>query len=104
MGSFAAYCRTGLDRGDGRCRTPRRQRPRGVHEPTGRRRLSVFTGPLAGSEAGRICVLLIVDAPTKGEVHDRRTGDPWFRSEQAVISSVETRMAILGAERPGAVS
>jgi uncharacterized protein YciI len=59
----------------------------------------LFAGPLAGSEAGRIRVLLIADAQSEREVYNRLAGDPWACSQALVTSSVEKWMPIVGAER-----
>jgi uncharacterized protein YciI len=59
----------------------------------------LFAGPLAGSETGRIRVLLIADAQSEREVYDTLAGDPWARSQSLSTSSVETWMPIVGAER-----
>jgi uncharacterized protein YciI len=64
----------------------------------------LFAGPLAGSEAGRIRVLLIADAQSGREVYDRLAGDPWVRAQILVTSCVETWTPIVGAERLAPVS
>jgi uncharacterized protein YciI len=61
----------------------------------------VFAGPLAGSEAGRIRVLLIANADAEAEVHDRLADDPWVRSQRLVTTSVESWVPLTGAERLG---
>jgi uncharacterized protein YciI len=63
----------------------------------------LFAGPLAGSERGRIRVLLVADAQSATEVYDSLAGDPWVRSQTLVTSRVETWMPMVGAERLGAV-
>jgi uncharacterized protein YciI len=57
-----------------------------------------FGGPLAGTERGRVRVLLIVDAEDEGEIHRRLAGDPWVATRQLVTSSVETWRILVGAE------
>jgi uncharacterized protein YciI len=42
----------------------------------------MFAGPLAGSEADRIRILLMVSAETEAEVRDWLADDPWARSQQ----------------------
>ena len=37
----------------------------------------LFAGPLAGTESGRIRVLLIADAPGETDVRHRLSDDPW---------------------------
>jgi uncharacterized protein YciI len=59
----------------------------------------LLAGTLAGSEAGRILVLLIADAQSEREIYDRLAGDPWVLSQVLVTSSVETWTPIVGAER-----
>jgi uncharacterized protein YciI len=59
----------------------------------------LFAGPLAGSEAGRIRVLLIADAQSETEVYDRLAGDPWGQAQILVTSRVETWTPIVGAQR-----
>ena len=63
-----------------------------------------LAGPLAGSEAGRIRVLLIADSQSEREVWDRLAGDPWARSRTLVTSRVEAWMPIVGADRLGPIS
>lgn len=59
----------------------------------------LFGGPLAGSEHGRLRVLLIVDAGDESEVHRHLADDPWVRSEHLVTTSVEPWNVFVGAER-----
>jgi hypothetical protein len=63
-----------------------------------------FAGPLAGSAAGRIRVLLIGGAQSEREVYDRLAGDPRVRSQILVTSSVETWTPMVLAERLAPVS
>jgi uncharacterized protein YciI len=46
-------------------------------------------GPLAGTEAGRLRVLLIVDAQSEADIDRRLADDPWARTEHLVTVSVE---------------
>jgi uncharacterized protein YciI len=48
----------------------------------------LLAGPLAGSEAGRMRVLLIAAAQSEREVYDRLACDPWACSRILVTSSV----------------
>jgi uncharacterized protein YciI len=61
----------------------------------------LFAGPLAGSEAGRIRVLLMASAEGEAEVHGRLADDPWVRSQRLVTTSVESWIPLVGAERLG---
>jgi uncharacterized protein YciI len=62
-------------------------------------RLVLIAGPLAGSEAGRIRVLLIAEAQSEGEVYDGLASDPWGRAQRLVTSRIETWVPIVGTER-----
>ena len=59
----------------------------------------LFAGPLAGSAADRIRVLLMVSADSESEVYERLTDDPWTGSGQLVTTSVESWVPIVGLER-----
>ncbi len=59
----------------------------------------LFGGPLAGSEAGRVRVLLIVDAESEAEIDRRLTDDPWASTEQLRTVSIEPWRLLVGAER-----
>ena len=61
--------------------------------------LLLFAGPLAGTEVGRIRVLLIAEAESEDEVRSRFADDPWAQSERLEITSVEPWNLIVGAER-----
>jgi uncharacterized protein YciI len=56
-------------------------------------------GPLAGSEHGRIRILLIADAASEAEVRRRLTDDPWAVTQRLVIKSIEPWNLLVGAER-----
>jgi uncharacterized protein YciI len=56
-------------------------------------------GPLGGSEAGRIRVLLIMNATDEAEVGERLAGDPWAIEQRLVTASVEPWLPVVGAER-----
>jgi uncharacterized protein len=64
----------------------------------------LFAGPLGGSEAGRLRALLIVDAQSEDDVHERLEDDPWTRSGQLQMVSVEPWNVFVGAERLASVS
>jgi uncharacterized protein YciI len=59
----------------------------------------LFAGPLAGSEHERIRVLLIADADSETDIHQRLANDPWVRTEQLVTTSIEPWNLFVGAER-----
>ena len=59
----------------------------------------LFGGPLAGSEQGRVRVLLVVDTDSKAEIHRRLADDPWALTEQLRIVSIEPWKILVGAER-----
>jgi uncharacterized protein YciI len=59
----------------------------------------LFGGPLAGSEGGRVRVLLIVEAKSEAEIRRRLADDPWARAEQLVTTRIEPWNVIVGAER-----
>jgi uncharacterized protein YciI len=58
----------------------------------------LFAGPLGGSEAGRIRVLLIAEAADEAEITQRLAHDPWAIEERLVTASVESWLPVLGAE------
>ena len=59
----------------------------------------LFAGPLAGSESGRVRVLLIVDAQDEAAIHSRFADDPWTTSGQLRVVAVEPWRILVGAER-----
>jgi len=59
----------------------------------------LFAGPLAGSESGRIHVLLIADAASEADVRHRLAGDPWEASQRIVTTSIEPWNLFVGAAR-----
>lgn len=64
----------------------------------------LFAGPLAGTEADRIRVLLIAEANSEADVHKRLADDPWERTDRVVTTSVEPWLLFAGADRLGAKS
>ncbi len=58
----------------------------------------LFGGPLAGSEQGRVRVLLIVDAESADEIHRRLADDPWVSTEQLRTMSVESWKLLVGGD------
>jgi uncharacterized protein len=63
---------------------------------------AVLAGPLAGTEAGRIRVLLVVEADSEAEVRRRLAEDPWELGRRIVTTLVEPWTLLMGAERLGA--
>jgi uncharacterized protein YciI len=59
----------------------------------------LFAGPLAGSEQGRVRVLLIADAEDEAEIHRRLADDPWVPTEQLLTVSIEPWNIFVGSER-----
>jgi uncharacterized protein YciI len=59
----------------------------------------LFAGPLAGTEHGRVRVLLIVNAQDEDEIHRQLADDPWIPTEQLVTVSIEPWQILVGAER-----
>jgi uncharacterized protein YciI len=59
----------------------------------------LFGGPLAGSEDGRVRVLLIVEAEDEAAIRSRLGDDPWELSEQIRIVGIEPWRILAGAER-----
>lgn len=63
----------------------------------------LFAGPLAGSESGRIRVLLVAHADTEADVLRRLAADPWEDTQRVVTTSVESWNLLVGAEHLAAV-
>ena len=61
--------------------------------------LVLFAGPLAGSEHGRIRVLLTADPDSETTIRARLAGDPWQRANRVVTASVEPWNLFVGAQR-----
>lgn len=59
----------------------------------------LFGGPLAGSEHGRVRILLIMNADSEAEIHRRLANDPWIRAEQLITTSIEPWQILVGAKR-----
>ncbi len=59
----------------------------------------LFAGPLAGTEHGRVRVLLIVNAEDEDEIHRQLADDPWVPTEQLLTASIEPWQILVGAER-----
>ncbi len=64
--------------------------------------LILLGGPLAGSEHGRVRVLLIAQAASENDVLRRLAEDPWAVQQRLVIAGIEPWNVFLGADRlPG---
>ena len=61
--------------------------------------LVALAGPLAGSEHGRIRVLLIADADNEPTIRARLAGDPWQRASRVLTTSIEPWNLFVGAQR-----
>jgi uncharacterized protein YciI len=59
----------------------------------------LFAGPLAGTENGRVRVLLVVDADGEDEIRRRLADDPWVRADRLATTSIEPWNVIVGADR-----
>ena len=59
----------------------------------------LFGGPLAGTEDGRVRVLLIVHAESVTEIEHRLADDPWAPTEQLLTVSIEPWKIFVGTER-----
>ena len=59
--------------------------------------LILFAGPLAGTESGRIRVLLIADATNEAEIAQRLAADPWERTDRITTTTVEPWTLLVGA-------
>jgi uncharacterized protein YciI len=57
----------------------------------------LFAGPLAGTESGRLRVLLVVQAESEDEIRTRLADDPWARTDRLVVASIEPWNLIVGA-------
>jgi uncharacterized protein YciI len=62
----------------------------------------IAAGPLAGTETGRIRVLLIAEAADEAEIIDRLAADPWELSERITTANVESWTLLAGAMSPRA--
>jgi uncharacterized protein YciI len=62
-------------------------------------RFVLFGGPLAGTEQGRVRVLLIVDADGEAAIHRRLADDPWAATRQLRTVSIEPWKILVGEER-----
>jgi uncharacterized protein YciI len=58
---------------------------------------ALFGGPLAGTEDGRVRVLLVVDADSEAEIRTRLADDPWAPTEQIVTVSADPWRILVGS-------
>jgi len=61
--------------------------------------LILFAGPLAGSESGRIRVLLIAGAADAADVRRRLADDPWETTDRVVTTTIEPWNLLVGGDR-----
>ena len=61
--------------------------------------LILLAGPLAGSETGRIRVLLIADAAHEADIRRRLADDPWAITQRLMTVTVEPWTVLAGADR-----
>ena len=61
--------------------------------------LILFAGPVAGTQQGRIRVLLVAEAPNQAEINQRLANDPWAKSQMLVTTSIEPWMLVVGGDR-----
>jgi uncharacterized protein YciI len=61
----------------------------------------LFAGPLAGTEQGRVRVLLIANAENEAEIQRRLADDPWASTRQLQVTSIEPWKIFVGVERLG---
>ena len=59
----------------------------------------LFAGPLAGTEHGRVRVLLIVEAESDEQIHRHLADDPWAQANRLRTVSVEPWNLLVGAQR-----
>ena len=55
-----------------------------------------FAGPLAGTENGRIRVLLIADAANEAEIIERLSRDPWELANRITTTRIEPWTLLVG--------
>ena len=60
----------------------------------------VFGGPLAGTETGRVRVLLAVNAESERDIRSRLADDPWEVTEQIRTVRVDPWTILVGQEPP----
>jgi uncharacterized protein YciI len=60
----------------------------------------LFGGPLAGTEQGRVRVLLVVEAESEEAIRRRLADDPWAATRQLVTRDVERWKILVGELAP----
>ena len=65
--------------------------------------LILAAGPLAGTESGRIRVLLIADADQEAEIVQRLAADPWERTGRITTTRIEPWTLLVGTLSPPAL-
>jgi uncharacterized protein YciI len=61
----------------------------------------LLAGPLAGTEHGRVRVLLIVNADDEDVIHHQLADEPWIPTQQLVTVSIEPWQILVGAATKG---
>lgn len=59
----------------------------------------LFAGPLAGTEHGRLRVLLIANGEDEAEIYRHLADDPWLASQQLLTVSIEPWRILVGKEQ-----
>lgn len=59
----------------------------------------LFAGPLAGTETGRIRVLVMASGDSEAEVRERLGQDPWEQQRRIATTHVEPWTLFVGADR-----
>lgn len=59
----------------------------------------LLAGPVAGTERGRLRVLLILDAGGEDDIRRRLADDPWVHSDRLRIASIESWDPLVGKGR-----
>ena len=54
-------------------------------------------GPLAGTEAGRIRVLLLADAVDEAAITERLAADPWEQAHRITTTTIEPWTLVVGS-------
>jgi uncharacterized protein YciI len=80
-------------------RQPRVDEHAAFMEALAEERFLLCAGPLAGTEIGRVRVLLVVDAESEDEIRRRLAADPWAVTGQLAVSSVEPWQILVGSLR-----
>jgi uncharacterized protein YciI len=57
-----------------------------------------LAGPVAGTETGRLRVILIMNAESEDEIRRRLADDPWVHTDRLAIKTIEPWNVMVGAE------